>query len=247
MCDLSKPTFSTARYQHTEKCTFHHSSRWNVESSVVQSLSPPLHGHSSDLCVKKCLAHKKCNSFTFGDFQGQPDTCRLSYIDLDNKSEESLVESLSASRTGVGLCDRSTTKEGDVRLPSIVYNETAECRLVHPVQFRENPRFPRRPLVLENATKKYDEQSCAQACIDTPECSAFDVFIDKTPGVEHTDKDPRAGQCRIYALELPEAQSHRGEPDSNVLEASGLLQLVQGVTRDQVVGFCRRRRSCGTL
>lgn len=240
MCDFTK-RLPRAHYAETESCTLYPSSTWQSDVHEV-AVQADMHGETAESCMNRCLENKNCDSFRIG-VDSQPDKCRLLAMGKNrHSSNATLVQPLPASSSSVGICDRKIDKRGSVRAASFSFKKSKECELISPMRLKDTSYLQKTQIVLEQ-NQNHDEYSCAHACINTPECSAFDVFIDKKPDAKHGNKDPRVGLCRLFSMQLP--SDDLGQKNV-AAEPSQLLQLVSPVKRDQVVGICRATTKCSS-
>lgn len=200
-----------ARIHEKKGCDLHRGVQWG--SGPHTPLSQVFHGMSKTECADKCLGTALCSAFElFVGNDVESGKCRL-YAVQDSDADKNIKTDSSRDRI-IGFCKHERSTVGSIEYETSRYEHASLCTLVRPVKFARTPSG-----LLHSYTDK-DADSCATACIENSECTAFDVY---------TEKDVAAGHCNLYSMSMP----------AGAMRATGVI--VSDPRRSHVVGLCTRK------
>lgn len=207
-----------ARIRDIRACDMHRGVKWaSLTSTPINE--QPLKGMTRQQCSDLCLDTPSCSAFEL--YVGNdPSTGSCNMYDMNTKNRDELIKRDKTRDRVIGFCEHDIETKGSTSYETSRYEHASHCTLLHSVKFAQQPAD-----VLGRLDNK-DSASCAQACIDDAECTAFDVF---------TDKDPASGQCRLYSMRVP----------WDAMPSSGFV--LSDPNRSHVVGVCTRGSKFETI
>ena len=217
MLDAAKRE-QVARVRDIRSCDMHRRVKWSTSTHTPINIQP-LKGMSRKQCADTCLDTPSCTAFElYVGNDPSVGSCDMYAMDTDNR--DALIKPDNSRDRVIGFCEHDTDTKGSVLYETTRYEHSSNCTLMHSVKFSKQPTAARQ--VFDGK----DSDSCTQACIDDPDCTAFDLYI---------GKDPAAGQCHLYAMEIPWEK----------MPSSGLVMT--DPSRSHVVGLCTRSTTYDTV
>lgn len=207
------PAYQLARIRATRACDMHRGVQWSGASGEI--IGDTLHGRDQQGCAELCLETDGCTAFQiYIGNDREKGQCTLYRGSAERSLRDQMIQSQRTRDRVIGFCEKDYDTEGSVMYPTTRYEHQDSCTLLRPMKWKIPPSK-----MIGEALPDQDAQSCTDACLRDPKCTAFDVYI---------RDDRRSGQCRLYEVDIPWDTM----PTRGILEADP--------KRDHVVGVCRR-------